>query len=124
MGGDAEKDLAVVLSYLTGRKLALEEVLAAVEMSRSTYYDRQAKGTLTGTDTLLTASRNLDLNPVDLLVRYGRITPSDVTDYLEGSEPAFGGATLQATRTSPAIRKSRVRESISHLQPRTDAPPL
>jgi transcriptional regulator with XRE-family HTH domain len=87
--GDAGKDLAVVLSYLTGRKLTLEEVLTAVEVSRSTYYDRQAKGTLPTTDTLLTAARNLGLNPVDLLVRYGRIAPSDVAAYLaEGQQAA------------------------------------
>jgi hypothetical protein len=79
---DPEKELAVVLSYLTGRKLTLDEVLAAVQVSRSTYYDRQAKGTLITTDTLLTAAQNLDLNPVDLLVRYGRIELSDVAAYL------------------------------------------
>lgn len=86
-GGEPRRqDLGLVLSYLTGRKLTLDEVLAAVGMSRSTYYDRQGKGTLTTTDTLLRAARNLDLNPVDLLIRYGRIEPTDVADYLEGDE--------------------------------------
>jgi hypothetical protein len=75
---------------LTGRKLTLEEVLAAVEMSRSTFYDRQGKGTLTTTDTLLRAARNLGLNPVDLLIRYGRIAPTEVADYVEGEGHPFG----------------------------------
>jgi transcriptional regulator with XRE-family HTH domain len=126
MSGDAEKDLAVVLSYLTGRKLTLEEVLAAVEMSRSTYYDRQAKGTLTTTDTLLKAARNLGLNPVDLLVRYGRIEPSDVADFVEEGVHPFGVTTVRlSTRTSPSVKKPRGRPAtIAKLQPRTDAPPL
>lgn len=126
MGGDAEKDLAVVLSYLTGRKLTLEEVLAAVEMSRSTYYDRQAKGTLTTTDTLLRVARNLGLNPVDLLVRYGRIDPSDVADYVEEGASPFGTATMRTViRPAAPPRKPRVRPAtVAKLQPRPDAPPL
>jgi hypothetical protein len=126
MGADAEKDLAVVLSYLTGRKLTLDEVLAAVQMSRSTYYDRQAKGTLTTTDTLLTAAQNLGLNPVDLLVRYGRIEESDVADYIgEGAHPSVPlGMTIVRT-TGPPAKKTRNRPvTISKLQPRKDAPPL
>lgn len=127
MSRDAEKDLGLVLSYLTGRKLTLDEVLAAVGMSRSTYYDRQTKGTLTTTDTLLRAARNLDLNPVDLLIRYGRIAPTDVVDYLEVEERPFG----LTTATSPAkvnpperTRRRRRRSSLSDLAPRPDAPPL
>jgi hypothetical protein len=84
-GSAARNDFSVLLSHLTGRKLGLDDVLAAVEMSRSTFYDRQAKGTLTSTDTLLTAARNLGLNPIDLLVRYGHIAASDVTEYIQDS---------------------------------------
>jgi hypothetical protein len=125
MGGDAEKDLALVLSYLTGRKLTLDEVLAAVEMSRSTYYDRQAKGTLTSTDTLLTAAQNLGLNPVDLLVRYGRIEPSDVADYIQEGATPFRTATVTTTRVNPpANRPRRKSATIANLRPRKDAPPL
>jgi hypothetical protein len=126
MTGDAEKDLALVLSYLTGRRLTLEEVLAAVEMSRSTYYDRQGKGTLTTTDTLLTAARNLGLNPVDLLVRYGRIAPTDVADYVEEEGHPFGLVTARrSTLTSRRERRVRGRAAtVPKLQPRSDAPPL
>ncbi|KUI25926.1 hypothetical protein [Mycobacterium sp. GA-2829] len=123
---DAEKDLGLVLSYLTGRKLTLDEVLAAVGMSRSTYYDRLGKGTLTTTDTLLRAAKSLHLNPVDLLIRYGRIAPNDVADYLEGEEHPFGLTT--ATSTTPVRQPERTRRrrrtSISGLTPRPDAPPL
>lgn len=122
---DAEKELGLVLSYLTGRKLTLDEVLAAVGMSRSTYYDRQGKGTLTTTDTLLRAARNLDLNPVDLLIRYGRIAPGDVADYLEGEEHPFGLTTATSPApANPPERSRRRRASITQLTPRQDAPPL
>lgn len=122
---DAEKDLGLVLSYLTGRKLTLDEVLSAVGMSRSTYYDRQGKGTLTTTDTLLRAARNLALNPVDLLIRFGRIAPTDVADYLEDEERPFGlTAATSPTPVRPPERTRRRRASISSLTPRPDAPPL
>jgi hypothetical protein len=125
IGGDAEKDLALVLSYLTGRKLPLDEVLGAVEMSRSTYYDRQAKGTLTTTDTLLRAAQNLGLNPVDLLIRYGRLEHSDVADYMLDGGRATGIATVTTTRVNPAAKRPRPKSAtIANLQLRKDAPPL
>jgi hypothetical protein len=124
-GSDAGKDFWVVLSYLTGRKLTLEEVLAAVEMSRSTYYDRQAKGTLTNTDTLLTAARNLGLNPVDLLVRYGRLATSDVADYLEVSEDMrFAGGGTVTRLAAPVESRHAGRARITEIHPRADTAPL
>jgi hypothetical protein len=110
-GSGAREDLSAVLSSLTGRKLALEELLSAVEMSRSTYYDRQAKGRLTGTDTLLTAARNLGLNPVDLLVRFGHIADHDVTQYVEAS-------------SAPRADGRGAGRKVTDLAPRPDAAPL
>jgi hypothetical protein len=126
MGGDSEKDLAVVLSYLTGRKLTVDEVLTAVQMSRSTYYDRQAKGTLTTTDTLLTAAQNLGLNPVDLLVRYGRIEQSDVAHYIAEGADSSGPFDLMTVRAlSPPAKKTRRRPAtMPDLQPRRESLPL
>jgi hypothetical protein len=120
VGDDSEKDLAVVLSYLTGRRLSIEEVLAAVGMSRSTYYHRQAKGTLTTTDTLLTAAYNLGFNPIDLLVRFGHIDPSDVAAYLEDGTLPLWGTTI---RTRPRMSK-RLGATTSDMLVRMDAPPL
>ncbi|WP_231644597.1 helix-turn-helix transcriptional regulator [Mycolicibacterium baixiangningiae] len=106
---EARKDLALVLSYLTGRKLTLDEVLAAVEMSRSTFYYRQSKGTLTKTDTVLTAARNLGLNPVGVLVRFGHIADSEVADYIEDCGADTG--------PTGSVR-------VADLTTRTDVPPL
>jgi len=120
-GSDARNDFSVLLSYLTGRKLALDDVLAAVEMSRSTFYDRQAKGTLTSTDTLLTAARNLGLNPIDLLVRYGHIAASDVTEYIQDS----GGVSGAAVRApSPLEERRSGCARLTDLQARSDVSPL
>ncbi|TFV57416.1 hypothetical protein E4P42_16025 [Mycobacterium sp. PS03-16] len=125
-GADADKDLGLVLSYLTGRKLTLDEVLAAVEMSRSTYYDRQARGALTTTDTLLTAARNLGLNPVDLLVRYGRIEVSEVADYVEEERHPLGRSMAgPSTLTGlPEQTARRARRTVTPPRPRPDSPPL
>jgi hypothetical protein len=123
-GSDARNDFSVILSNLTGRKLALDDVLAAVEMSRSTFYDRQAKGTLTSTDTLLTAARNLGLNPIDLLVRYGRIAASDVTDYIQdsGGVSTVSGAAVRAPSPLEEQRSDYAR--FTELQARSDVSPL
>ena len=77
------KQLDAVLGYLVGRRLSTREVCAALELSRSTYYEQRDQGRLITADNLITAARNLNLNPVDLLVRYGLVPASAVVDYAE-----------------------------------------
>src|SRR5262249_2786814 len=80
---DAAKQLDTVLSYLIGRRLSTKEICQALEMSRSTYYEQREDGRLICADHLITAARNLGLNEVDLLVRYGMITASSAVEYAE-----------------------------------------
>jgi hypothetical protein len=50
-------------------------------------------------DNLISAARNLDLNPVDLLVRYGLIPASAVVEYAEEISGTIGLVTRTPTRT-------------------------
>jgi hypothetical protein len=84
---DAAKDLDAVLSYLVGRRLSTKEMCAALEMSRSTYYEQREDGRLISADHLIKAARNLGLNEVDLLVRYGLIAVSSAVAYTEQIRP-------------------------------------
>jgi DNA-binding Xre family transcriptional regulator len=107
---DSDRELSVVLSYLIGRKLPTAEIVSALGLSRSAYYLQRDEGRLITADNLLRLAAALDINPVDLLVRYGLVSRDAVTEYLSsaGSAPA--------TSARPA-RKPR-------LQPRLDLPPL
>jgi len=96
---DGTKQLDAVLSYLVGRRLSTREVCAALELSRSTYYEQRDQGRLITADNLITAARNLHLNPVDLLVRYGLVQASAVVEYAEEISGASGVMTRTATRT-------------------------
>ena len=80
---DGSKQLDAVLSYLVGRRLSTREICAALEMSRSTYYEQREDGRLICADNLIKAARNLGLNEVDLLVRYGLIAASSAVEYAE-----------------------------------------
>jgi hypothetical protein len=80
---DTRKDLASVLSYLTGRPLTREEIWRAMELPRSTYYDQLDKGTLITADNLRTAASNLGINRAELLTRYRFIDPEEVTSLAE-----------------------------------------
>jgi hypothetical protein len=74
MQPDSEKDPAVLLPYLLGRRLRAEEVYEAFGLKKSTYYENLAKGTLTTADRLIAVARHFGLNPVNLLIYYGHIT--------------------------------------------------
>jgi hypothetical protein len=92
---DDTKQLDAVLGYLVGRRLSTREICAALELSRSTYYEQRDQGRLISADNLITAARNLDLNPVDLLVRYGQVTASAAVEYAE----QISGTSGLVTRT-------------------------
>jgi hypothetical protein len=96
---DDTKHLDAVLGYLVGRRLSIREVCAALELSRSTYYEQRDQGRLISADNLISAARNLDLNPVDLLVRYGLIAASSVVECAEEISGTPGVVTRTPLRT-------------------------
>jgi hypothetical protein len=96
---DDTKQLDAVLSYLVGRRLSTREICAAPELSRSTYYEQHDQGRLISADNLITAARNLDLNPVDLLVRYGPVPAGAAVEYAEQISGTSGLVTRTPTRT-------------------------
>jgi hypothetical protein len=116
---DSGKELATVLSYLTGRSLSREEIWTAMELPRSTYYDQLDKGTLITADNLRTAAANLGINRAELLTRYRFIAPEEVTalaDEIRGrAQPSSANAYAKAANGEAKIAQWRVR---------SDAPPL
>lgn len=106
---DRQRELSTVLSYLIGRPLRAVELAKALGISRSSYYAARDEGRLITADNLLRLADALDLNPVDLLVRYGLLSHEAVTDYI--------GA---GTAAAPAAKPART----PRLQPRMDLPPL
>jgi hypothetical protein len=73
-----ERDLEVLLSYLLNRQLRKGEIIEALGISRSTFYDQREQGQLANPKNLLAAARFFGLNPVELLLRYGHITADEV----------------------------------------------
>ena len=101
-------DLAEVLSSLTGRRVRIGEIITALNVGRSTYYEQRDEGRLISADNLLRLAAEMDLNPVELLMHCGLVSKKAVSDC--------------AARTGgPAVgRESRARR----FQRRADAPPL
>ena len=96
-------DLHDVLSELAGRPIRIGEIVDALELGRSTYYEQRDEGRLTSADNLLRLAAAFGLNPIELLVRCGLVSSEEAANYVT----ATGG-------------KRRVRR----LQPRMDLPPM
>lgn len=125
MSDDANKSLAAVLSYLVGRQLKLRELLEALQMSRSRYYNQAEEGRLITADNLIRAARNLEINEVDLLARYNLISDDAIREYAEGLAP--GPAHPQTLRAvgqevKEAPKKTRRRSTTRQVRP--DIPSL
>lgn len=108
----APVDLTSVLSTLTGRRVRIGEIITALNVGRSTYYEQRDEGRLLSADNLLRLAAEWDLNPVELMMHCGLIDPAAVTDLAArlDTEPAAAGA-------SRTPRRKR-------FQLRPDAPPL
>jgi hypothetical protein len=118
---DSSKELATVLSYLTGRSLSREEIWTAMELPRSTYYDQLDKGTLITADNLRTAAANLGINRAELLTRYRFIDPEEVTALADAIR---GGAQPAPVSTNAYIKTANKGAKIAQWRLRSDAPPL
>lgn len=107
---DRNRELSAVLSYLVGRQLRTNEIVGALGVSRSTYYQARDEGRLISADNLLRLAEAFGLNPIDLLVRYRLVGEDAVIEYVgaQGAAPAVLTA-------APARRR---------LQPRADLPPI
>lgn len=76
------RPLDVTLTYLAGRRLTVTEVINALGIPRSTYYEQREAGTLGNNATqIITAARTLGLNPIDVLVHLGHIHPDEALNY-------------------------------------------
>ena len=111
--GEEDREFARVLATLVGRPLSPNEIAEALGLSRSAYYLQREEGRLISPDNLVRVARTLGLNPVDLLLQYGMVTPDEVVE----------SAGVARTAAKPARRKLR-RVSLDMVQPRSDVPPI
>lgn len=100
-------DLTGVLSSLTGRQVRIGEIITALGVGRSTYYEQRDEGRLVSADNLLRLADEMDINPVELLLRCGLVSQESVTECKTTTAP--GAANARRTR---------------RFQRRPDAPPL
>uniref|UniRef100_A0AAU8GNX7 Immunity repressor n=1 Tax=Mycobacterium phage Pharb TaxID=3136626 RepID=A0AAU8GNX7_9VIRU len=108
---DSGKSLAAVLGYLVGRPLKLREITEALQISRSRYYAQIDEGKLITPDNLVRAARNLGINEVDLLARFGVISDEAVLEYADRLRAAPAAAAVRVPArpisVSPAVTPKR-----------------
>lgn len=102
-------DLTEVLSSLTGRRVRIGEIITALSLGRSTYYEQRDDGRLISADNMLRLAAEMDLNPIEMLVSCGLISQRAVDDYMTSAAADTGHPREPRTR---------------RFQRRADAPPL
>ena len=105
-------DLVAVLSSLADRRVRIGEIIDALGVGRSTYYEQRDEGRLLSADNLLRLAGQFDLNPVELLLHCELISRDAVADCAE----KLGIAGIAAK----SARQPRARI----FQRRPEAPPL
>ncbi|QFG14278.1 immunity repressor [Mycobacterium phage Tourach] len=122
---DEDNDLIVVVSYLLKRQVRMQEALSALGMSRSTYYEQRDKGVLNSIPNLMAVAEHFHLDKVDLLVRFGHLSKTDLIDFLEreGEVIADGGDGALDPPVLTTVRR-RTKSRLSQPKARTDIPPL
>lgn len=119
-----ERDLEVLLSFLLNKQLTQSEVILALGISRSAYYDQKERGTLPSCNNIINAARYFGLNPLDLLVHYGHVTPDEVEQYWSRSNSVLTpdgdgdgrGKSDPKRKGAVAVLRKRSSESSSRRQ--------
>lgn len=106
---DSQREVGTVLSYILGRQLRTREIYDALGVSRSAYYQARDEGRLGSPANLLRLAKAFNINPVDLLVRYGFLSHDAVMEYAR-----------EVADSAPVTPRPWTR----YLEPRTDIPPL
>ncbi len=65
---------------MTGRRVRIGEIIAALNVGRSTYYEQRDAGRLISADNLLRLAAELKVNPVELLLRCGLVSRRAVAE--------------------------------------------
>ena len=78
---DPAYGLVATVSELSGRRLRASDIVSALGLSNSAYYSQREEGRLLSADNLLKLADALDINPVELLLRYGLITGRQFNGY-------------------------------------------
>jgi len=98
-----------VLAALTGRRLTMAEVYAAVGLSKARYYEARKEGTLTRPDRLIVAAHHLGINPVELLIECNPgVTVRDAIQFVE-KRRAEVNEFWEASKRSPLAVMARER---------------
>ena len=105
-------DLAAVLSAMTGRRVRIGEIITALDVGKSTYYEQRDDGRLVSADNLVRLAAEMELNAVELQLNCGLITADDVVDCADKLRAAQAEA--------GSARPARTRR----FQRRPEAPPL
>lgn len=112
---DKNHELAPVLSRILGRRVRTKDVIAALGLSSSAYYLQRDENRLISADNLLKLAKELDVNPVRLLTRYGLISQFSVVEYAQE---------LGMVQPPNPTRGRGLIASDEPLRVRLDAPPL
>lgn len=112
---DPAYGLVATLSELAGRRLKAAEVVAALGLSTSAYYSQREEGRLLSADNLLKLAAALDVNPLELLLRYGLLGRREFASYalahgwtpppadIDGDHDGAGRYPLRSRRDAPPL---------------------
>lgn len=117
---DRGRSLHTVIAYLVGDRIKVEDLYRALDVSKSTYHERESKGTLLTADNLVTVARAFGINPIELLTRFRLVGPEEVAELAEGADTAIHPT---ATTTRKEVTKPRTRNE-RRLETAKKNPPL
>ncbi|AXH67845.1 transcriptional repressor [Mycobacterium phage Bromden] len=127
MSANEERDLLVTVSWMLNRQVRMKEMLSALGMSSSTFYEQKEKGVLNSLDNLMTVADYFGLDKVALQVLFGHLTKDELITYLEreGEVVADDEETLDPPKATilKVVRRQKPRTT-NKPKARTDIPPL
>jgi hypothetical protein len=99
---DNGRSLESLLTYLLDGVNAAD-ISAALGVSHATYYRRKREDSYPNAEELRIIAAHFNLNPVDLMVRFGLVSADDAAQVSRSSPVATAKATTRRTFITPRV---------------------
>lgn len=80
-----DREMQAVVGYLLNRTVPAKDIYGALGIARNTYHNRSREDSYPNAEECRLLAVAFDLNPVDLMIRFGLVEDRHVQEYLAGA---------------------------------------
>lgn len=109
------REVQAVLGYMLNRAVPAKDIYGALGIARNTYHNREKEDSYPNAEECRLLAQYFDLNPLDLLVRFGLITEEHLAPFTAGPVATRKAASAPTEQRLPKFSDMPRNPNVSSL---------